>query len=198
MGKINFGLSNVHYSIYTPAAGSTAASFGTPVAMPGAVSLSLDVEGDENDFYADNSKWFSQKTNNGYTGELELAYVDDDLKKALLGYRTVTTGSSESAVTELVEVADAKFAEFALMFQIDSNQDGHKAYVFYKCTLDRPSVSAETTSESITPSTTSLPITIVPFVLASGDKIVNRAHVLTASDTWFSTAPAIPTLDTVA
>lgn len=46
--KVKYGISNVHY------APVTSSGFGTPVALEGAVSLSLSAEGERSVFYADN------------------------------------------------------------------------------------------------------------------------------------------------
>ena len=52
--KVKFGLSNVHIAKITEEDG--AITYGTPFAMPGAVSLSADPEGETTPFYADNIK----------------------------------------------------------------------------------------------------------------------------------------------
>ena len=55
MNKVKFGLRNCYYAKATMGA-SGDITFGTPVAMPGAVSLSLDPEGESENFYADVSR----------------------------------------------------------------------------------------------------------------------------------------------
>ena len=67
MGRIRYGIKNAHYSVATDD-GTGALTYGTPVAIPGAKSISLEPEGESVDEYADNVKWWHTDTNNGYMG----------------------------------------------------------------------------------------------------------------------------------
>ena len=51
--KIKFGIKGCYYAVATIAANNSA-TYGTPVALPGAVNLSLSPQGETNSFYADN------------------------------------------------------------------------------------------------------------------------------------------------
>jgi uncharacterized cupin superfamily protein len=44
-----------------------------PKSIPGAVNLTLDAAGESVQFYADDSVYFEENTNDGYTGNLEIA-----------------------------------------------------------------------------------------------------------------------------
>lgn len=89
--KVTFGLSNVHLGTYdVDTAG--AVTLGAPVALPGAVSLSLDPETLELEFYADNVKYYSQIGDNGYTGTLEVATFPKAIKTAFMGYSETEDG----------------------------------------------------------------------------------------------------------
>ena len=59
--KVKFNICNVHYALLELGADG-AVSFGTPVAMPGAVSLSLDPNGEPSNFYADGYAYYRSAT----------------------------------------------------------------------------------------------------------------------------------------
>ena len=55
-------------------------------ALPGAVSISLEAEGDSSSFAADDDPdFFTMYVNNGYTGSLELTLLSEDYLTKVLG-----------------------------------------------------------------------------------------------------------------
>lgn len=190
MGKVIFGISDVYYAKITETEGSgvTTITYATPVAIPGAVSLSLDVQGDTNDFYADNGVYASFDSNNGFTGDLTIADVPESVYTDLLGYYK----DGDGLLTELAEPTEAYFG---LMCKVSSNQDPI-GFKFWKCSLSRPSFSAETTTESIEPTTPTLNLRVMPIDAASGVSIVKSHQVLTSAseETAFFGSMELPTI----
>lgn len=161
--KVKFGLKNVYYAVLTETAG--AITYGTPVAIKGAVNLSLDAQGDETNFFADDTKYYNVTANAGYSGTLELAKIPDQFKKDVLGY-------VEDTNNVLFEDAEAEPKRFALLFEFsgDANRTRH---VVYDVTCSRPSVGSQTITESKEPVTETLNITASPLPIdASGKRLV--------------------------
>ena len=90
--KVKFGLKNCHYAKATLDPDTNAVTFGTPVAIPGAVNLSLDPEGDTEPFYADDMVYYTTVANNGYSGDLEIALIPDSFRKDILKETEDTNG----------------------------------------------------------------------------------------------------------
>ena len=77
--KVKFNICNVHYAPITVAEEGTV-SFGTPVPMPGAVSISMDPTGEPESFYADGIEYYVINNNQGYDGDLELAMIPESFR----------------------------------------------------------------------------------------------------------------------
>ena len=154
--KIKFNLKNVHIAIqsYTEGSGGTPGSYSyeTPVALPGAVSLSLDSEGENSAFYADGIVYFRSVSNNGYSGELEIALIPDWFREDILGEAKDSNGV-------LVENnKDIEPVYFALLFEVDGDKHSTR-HVFYNCSVSsRPTVESKTKEENIEPGTETLSI----------------------------------------
>lgn len=173
--KVQFNLKNVHYALYDASAGT----YDTPVAVPGAVSLSLDPAGESNTKYADGIAYYVSYANQGYSGSLEMVRFPDKMLEDIWGF---TTGSTSKVQTEN---ANAESQAFALLFQIDGDQSDEK-YVFYNCKAARPGVSAETNEASKTPKDQSCDITASP---RSDGKVRARTTADTPETTrnsWFT------------
>lgn len=175
--KIKYGISRCYYAIATIASNGSA-TYGSPKALPGAVSLSLDQQGETNKFYADNIVYYTSVANNGYEGDLEVAKLTDDFLKDILGYQADANGV-------LFENAGAEPVHFALMFQFEG--DAHaRRHVLYNCTANRPSVSGSTKEDSIEPQTETVTITATTIYHPGFDLDIVKASVTPAESTEYN------------
>ena len=133
--RVQFNLKNVHYAVLSNA--GTSPAWATPVHVPGAVTLTLDPQGEVTPFYADGVVYYQTVSNNGYSGSLELARVPDKMLQDIWGY---TLGETSKVLTEH---ADVQPAAFALLYQIDGDAD-NELYVMYNCSASRPGAGAAT------------------------------------------------------
>lgn len=59
-------------------------SYAAPVPLPGSVSLSLDANGEPENFYADGIAYYVINNNMGYDGDLELALIPESFRADVL------------------------------------------------------------------------------------------------------------------
>ena len=158
MAKVKFGLKNVHYSIVTEttnaSTGTVTSSYSAVKAWPGAVNISMDAQGDDSNFYADDGVYFTLGNNNGYSGTFESALVPEDVYTSVFGQ----TKDANGVVSENKD--DVK-KYIALMFEFTLDASGRR-HILYRCSLTRPSLASATKSESTNVQTETVNITATP------------------------------------
>ena len=189
--KIKYGLKNVYYAVATIAADGTA-TYDTPVAFPGAVSLSMEPQGEPTPFYADNIVYYVGNANNGYQGDLEMAKITDAFKTDVLGY-------IEDGKGVLIEDLNAEAVHFALLFQFEGDVKATR-HVLYNCTATRPAANGTTKEDSVTPETETTTITATSIYDSTLQKDIVKAETNTETDTTtyngWNSAVYVPTAPT--
>lgn len=177
--KVKYGLKNVWYAVATIDDSTHAATYSTPVQWPGAVNMSMEPQGDQTAFRADNIDYWIGNSNQGYEGDFESALIPDSFKKDVLGYKTDTNGV-------LVEDAEASTVHFALMFQFEGD-DKATRHVFYNVTCNRPSVAGTTTEETIEPQTETVTFKATSIYSANLDTEIVKASIAEATTGAYTT-----------
>lgn len=152
--KVKYNLKNV-YAAKLKKDSSGSFNYDTPNPIPGAVSISLDAEGESSPFYADGIVYFRSTANNGYSGDLEMALIPEWFRTEILKEKLDKNGV-------LVEKATTGEAEkFALLFEFDGDVKAIR-HVLYNCSASRPSIASETKEDTIEPGTETLSLTADP------------------------------------
>lgn len=156
--KIKYNLKNVHaakLTVDTDSDGNTTYTYATPQSIPGAVSISLDAEGESSPFYADGIVYYRSVANNGYSGDLEIALIPEWFRQDILQEEL----DSNSVLVEKSSYITA--IPFALLFEFDGDVNCIR-HVMYNCTASRPSIASETKETTIEPGTETLSLTADP------------------------------------
>lgn len=183
--KVMFGLKNVHYAKVTEDVDGSI-TYGEIKAIPGAVNLSLEAQGDSNDFYADDGVYYESTTNNGYNGDLEIAKLPKDFETEIL--------KEEEIDGMQVEKANVKPEVFALLFEFDGDANATR-YCMYHCTASRPNVESKTTEDSTEVQTMTTTITARPRLK---DQIVKAKCADPTSEKYKNWYTAVPEPTTTA
>ena len=173
INKIKYGLSKCYYAV------KGASGYDTPVALPGAVSLSLTPQGDLYKFYADNIAYWRNAVNNGYEGTLELALVPESFVTDVLG------NTLDSTDKVLVEEVQNTPVEFALGFQVEGDAKATRFWI-YNCVATRPNVAGDTKEDDIEAQTESITISSSPNSDGTVKAKSTEATPTATYEGWFS------------
>ena len=186
--KVKFNLKNAHYALLTLGEDGSP-TYATPVPMPGSVSISLDANGEPENFYADGVAYYVINNNMGYDGDLELAMIPESFRTDVLREELDSKGV-------LIENADAELAAFALLFEFDGDQK-HIRHMLYNCSASRPGIEGKTNEDSKEVQTETLTVKATP--LANGVVKAKTGNTTDATvyANWYK-AVYLPTTEAVA
>ena len=178
--KVVYGLKNCHYSVITEDE-TGGQSYGIPVALKGAVEISLDPRGETSDFYADDILYYTTVTNSGYEATLTVANISREFRTDVLGEVIETTDNI------LTEATTQRTKKIAFMFEFDGDIKAVR-HCLYNCTVTRPSLTSATKTETAEPQNQELTMVAAP---RPADGVVKRS---TTGDTpdevyngWYAT-----------
>lgn len=174
--KVKFGLKNTHYAVITEVDGVV--TFETPVAVPGSVNLVQNPVGDPVTFYADDTTYYSEDTNNGYDGNLEMALIPDGFRVDVLGDVIDTNGA-------LIENKDGKPKRIALLYEFDGDVNKVR-HVNYNVKVSRPNIDGSTRTNTKEPKTESMNIEVRP-ATDTGNVKAKLEQGKVGYDTFFDT-----------
>lgn len=190
-GKVFWGVKKAAYAIATIASNGSA-TYGSPVDVPGSVSMNLSPKGESGYFYADDTEYYDLIANEGYEVNWEVARIPDAMRAAILGCQIDANGL-------IVEDANAEPVHFALLFETQTDQ-GPVRHVIYNLTANRAEMSHKTKEASKNPGTETIPCTARSIYVPAIDKWVPAARTsadvnATAFNEWFE-AVTLPTAET--
>ena len=184
--KLTFGLSRLAFAVAT-IADDGSATYTTPIENPGAISISMDPQGDLRPFRADNMNYYVFDDFTGYQGDVEVARFVDAIMAAI--WHEATAANSIK-----YEATGLEAVHFAVLFEF-KNDAKRTRHVFYNCVGTRPSVASATTGETVEPQTEKTTLTATPIYVPAISKNVIKARCEegdAAYNNWY-TAVAQPT-----
>ena len=182
--KVEFGISNLHVGTYSVDSNGNV-TLGTPYHQKGAVSLSLDPESDSNDFFADNIKYWSGYSDNGFSGTVKAARYDTAFKIQFLGYAALNGGG-------IGKVKTAVKPNVYLAFETEGDMEKRRVLLL-NATLGEIKREFATIEDKKEPATEELDINVI------GDNSLGLTIVSYApGDTGYSTLFTEPTMPSIA
>lgn len=150
--KVEFGLKNVHVGTYTVDDSTGVVTMGSPFKLPGAVKLALDPETEETKTYADDVIYYSDYSDNGFSGSLEMMRFPDEYKLAFCGFIELDDGG----------IAQSKYAtrpKLYIAFEGDGDAEKRRG-ILYNVSASVPKREHNTREGSKEPVTETCDLTV--------------------------------------
>lgn len=175
---IEYGISQVHYSVITYDQDTNESTYSKPKPLKGATTLNLDVVGDNTTIFADNIAYFIATSNQGYSGTLTIIKPTSDFLTEV--FNLLPDNNKVN-----VEYSHNTIKEIALGFQVEGDQERRRIWL-YRVSVGRPVQEHKTKAETLEADTYSIALKVIPRQDDNAIKIfVNENDSLTAYSGWF-------------
>lgn len=182
-----YNIKKVQLSPITSLSAGNVPTYGTPLPLPGTVSLNMESESSADTIYADGIGYLSILGAASASGTLENFHITEDILKSIFNYVEDQNGN-------LLET-DKTPKEFGMQFACDTD-DGEEVYfTYYRCTSTMPNLNVQTSEASPTINPQSLSITANPITTADGTNVMRS--FATKGDSNYATyfnAIVVPTI----
>ena len=144
MSKVKIGVKKFYYAKQTTEdTASSAAVYGTPVAVPGLRSVGVDVESETNTLFADDGPYETAVALGEITVSIELAELPLSVQADLLGHTYDSTNNT------LVSKSSDNPPNVAIMFSGTTSDGGCRCVKLYKGKFSEPSDEYATKEDSV-------------------------------------------------
>lgn len=149
-------------------------SYGTPIKVPGTVSLSMDIEQTNETIYADGVSYITLQGAATTTGTLENYHIPEEVLLNIYNYVKSTTG-------EILQTDDA-VNRMGMQFACDDDAGNEVYFTYYDVTSTKPSLSLQTREDGVTVNAESVDLTANSIKV--GDKNVIRSYATKDMDAY--------------
>lgn len=158
---LSYGINKMYYAVRSTGTDGKY-TYGTPVRLRGARQITINAEGTNEKFYADNGVYFIADANTGKSGSVELAGLNDQALKDLFGYVTDANGV-------VLEDADAHAADVALLFECENDGQYPTRFSMFDVKFTRPTEEHNTKEDTVSPDTVTMDYEAAPCELPWGE-----------------------------
>lgn len=157
---LSYGINKMYYAVRSTNTQGVY-TYGTPKRLRGARQITINAEGTNEKFYADNGVYFIADANTGKSGSVELVGLNDEALKDLFGYVTDANGV-------VLEDSDAHAADVALLFECENDGAYPTRFSMFDVKFTRPTEEHNTKEDSVSPDTLTMDYEAAPCELPWG------------------------------
>lgn len=184
--KALFNIKRLQISKLTESNGTY--TYGTPIQIPGTVSLSMDIDQSIELVYADGVAYVAVPGAVSTTGTLENYFIPTTVLTQIYRYVVSSNG-------EYLETDDQPYS-FGMQFACDNDEGDEVYFTYYNVSSTKPGINLQTKESSTTINPQSVDLTASPITVGTKQVVKSFATKDATNYSTYFTAITVPTIPT--